>query len=282
MRVVLSVAFVMLSITFGSCQASQSSVQDWAGGEILPAQPVAFEQVFLVLPVPEPASLGCSTMYSAELHDVFVQDGRIEARAFVNVGAIVSPGDPGYCTRFLVPLGRFPRGHYPIRLQVDDGHGATLSFDYTVEIHEGSGSDGPAFDYSGLYWDPNESGSGLQVTQGADGTLGAVWFTYDSDGRQQWVAIAGGRWESRTLYVGTAFVTLNGVDASSPPPEEPLVAEQIVIGEARLGFGLIQGADPFGVWLQVLEDGEVVFSRAYERFEMKAPAGAKTGVRVPI
>ncbi|HEY2629061.1 MAG TPA: hypothetical protein VGI57_08030, partial [Usitatibacter sp.] len=44
----------------------------------------------------------------------------------------------------------------------------------------------PGTNYQGLWWNPNESGWGVNLTHQAD-TLFATWFTYDLDGKGMWL-----------------------------------------------------------------------------------------------
>jgi len=77
----------------------------------------------------------------------------------------------------------------------------------------------PATNYSDLWWNPNESGWGLTITQHASNQIWAIWYTYDP--RQQdpnapgaykplWINMPGGTWTSPTTLRGDVFV-LNGV-----------------------------------------------------------------------
>ena len=50
-----------------------------------------------------------------------------------------------------------------------------------------SGSTPPAVDYTDLWWNPNESGWGISLTQ-QFGTIFAAWYTYDASGNPVWYA----------------------------------------------------------------------------------------------
>jgi hypothetical protein len=77
----------------------------------------------------------------------------------------------------------------------------------------------PAANYTDLWWNPNESGWGLTITQHASNQIWAIWYTYDP--RQQdpagagaykplWINMPGATWTSPTSLTGDVFV-LNGV-----------------------------------------------------------------------
>ena len=53
------------------------------------------------------------------------------------------------------------------------------------------GTPGGSTNYSDLWWNPSESGWGVNVTQQGD-TVFATWFTYDSAGRDTWFTMSNG------------------------------------------------------------------------------------------
>jgi len=76
----------------------------------------------------------------------------------------------------------------------------------------------PAGNYTDLWWNPNESGWGLTITQHSSNQIWAIWYTYDP--RQQdpsgggaykplWINMPGGTWTSPTTLTGDVYV-LNG------------------------------------------------------------------------
>jgi len=76
----------------------------------------------------------------------------------------------------------------------------------------------PAANYTDLWWNPNESGWGLTITQHSSNQIWAIWYTYDP--RQQdpsspgaykplWINMPGGTWTSPTTLTGDVYV-LNG------------------------------------------------------------------------
>lgn len=63
----------------------------------------------------------------------------------------------------------------------------------------------PAFDYTDLWFDPLESGWGLNVVQHASGNIFAVIYTYDVPDRPMWFVMPGGSWTSSTVFTGTLY-----------------------------------------------------------------------------
>ena len=72
--------------------------------------------------------------------------------------------------------------------------------------------------YSDLWWNPNESGWGLAITQHANNAMFAAWYIYDGAGRPMWVVMPGGRWTSPSVFTGDLFTTTgpDGLGAFDP------------------------------------------------------------------
>jgi len=79
----------------------------------------------------------------------------------------------------------------------------------------GTGSSMPQFDYSDLWWNPGESGWGLNIVQHPSGNIFAVMYTYDTPNRPMWYVMPGGTWSSSTVFTG-ALYRVTGSPASLP------------------------------------------------------------------
>jgi hypothetical protein len=62
-------------------------------------------------------------------------------------------------------------------------------------------------DYTDLWWNPNESGWGLNLIQHASRNIFGVWYTYRQDGKAVWYVIPGGTWTSDTVFTATVYIT---------------------------------------------------------------------------
>jgi hypothetical protein len=65
----------------------------------------------------------------------------------------------------------------------------------------------PDTDYTDLWWNPNESGWGLNLVQHPTRTMFGVWYTYESDGTRTWYVVPSGSWTSSTTYTGPLYAT---------------------------------------------------------------------------
>jgi hypothetical protein len=92
---------------------------------------------------------------------------------------------------------------------------------------------GPAIDYTDLWWNPNESGWGLNLVQHPSRVIFGVWYTYEQDGTRTWYVMPGGAWTSATTYTGTLYAT------AGPPFDAPFKSDQVEtrqVGTATLTF----------------------------------------------
>jgi len=75
-----------------------------------------------------------------------------------------------------------------------------------IAAYLGSAS-GPTVDYTDLWWNPSESGWGLNLVQHPSKVLFGVWYTYEADGTPTWFVIPQGTWTSSTTYTGPIYAT---------------------------------------------------------------------------
>lgn len=63
----------------------------------------------------------------------------------------------------------------------------------------------PAYDYTDLWWNPAESGWGLNLIQHASSVIFGVMYTYEPPNRATWFVLPGGTWTSPTTFGGPFF-----------------------------------------------------------------------------
>ena len=116
-------------------------------------------------------------------------------------------------------------GQYQVVVQsrVDSASGPAVPLG-TISIAPAQGPAAAAYaGLSGNWFDPNESGWGMNIVQGDSGALFAVWLTYlpifegDAGGRKDgmWLVMPAGRWISPTQFRGLLYAT-SGTAASRP------------------------------------------------------------------
>jgi lysyl endopeptidase len=92
-----------------------------------------------------------------------------------------------------------------------------------------------AIDYSDLWWNPNESGWGLNVVQHASRNIFAVWFTYDASGSPRWFVIPGGTWNAATNTFTAKMYQTSG-PAASTATFNPSLVNAPQVGNATITF----------------------------------------------
>jgi lysyl endopeptidase len=92
----------------------------------------------------------------------------------------------------------------------------------------------PAFDYTDLWWNSNESGWGLNLVQHAGHQVFGVWFTYASGGKPTWYTLPGGTWTSSTTFTGAVYATTGPSAASATFNASSVTVRQA--GSATLTF----------------------------------------------
>ena len=69
------------------------------------------------------------------------------------------------------------------------------------------GAPGGSTDYTDLWWNPSESGWGLNLIQHPSRIIFGVWYTYAADGKRTWFVMPGGTWTSSNTYSGPLYAT---------------------------------------------------------------------------
>ena len=91
----------------------------------------------------------------------------------------------------------------------------------------------PSFDFTDLWWNPNESGWGLNIFQHPSRIIFAVWYTYEGDGTRTWYIVPSGSWTDSMTYNGPLYVT-NG--PSYTKSFDPNQVQTRQVGSATLHF----------------------------------------------
>jgi cytochrome c553 len=63
----------------------------------------------------------------------------------------------------------------------------------------------PQFDYSDIWWNPNESGMGFNAVQHASGTLFGVIYAYEAPNRPVWFVLPDGKWTADNVCTGALY-----------------------------------------------------------------------------
>ena len=91
-------------------------------------------------------------------------------------------------------------------------------------------------DYTDLWWNPNESGWGLNLVQHPSRMIFAIWFTYGADGKRTWYHVPTGSWTSTNTYSGTLYAT-SGAAANAPFDAAAVVRTPVGTGTLTFSDG---------------------------------------------
>ena len=99
----------------------------------------------------------------------------------------------------------------------------------------------PLADYTGLWWNPQQSGWGLSLHQSPLHAVFGAFFVYNANGQPEWYTLQAGQWVDSVTWRGTIYRT-TGPSFAGFDYDPRLVLVQAA-GSATLDFR-IQGSDP--------------------------------------
>ena len=148
--------------------------------------------------------------------------------------SVTYTGDQGVCRSAVdVELGRFPVGNYMVTLLNPREPPIVKGFTVSPRFAVGS----PRVDYSGMWWNPTESGWGLSISHGPTHQFFAAWFVYDAAGVPTWYTLESGGWSvsaSQTIYDGRVYRYSGPYLGSAFDPAKVAPRD---VGMARVTFG---------------------------------------------
>ncbi|MBC8022233.1 MAG: hypothetical protein H7Y14_03890, partial [Burkholderiales bacterium] len=159
-----------------------------------------------------------------------------------------APGTPQIAD---VRLGMVPSGDYRVELHASPSFTSQppiemLSFQVRdpIEIAVFPPIPRPLTDYSGIWFDPAESGWGLSLHQGALHTVFGLLFVYEANRQPDWYSLQGGRWTTPTRWTATVFRTTGpGIAA---PLFDPALVQYAPSGTATIDFFQAPGEEGRG------------------------------------
>ena len=131
-------------------------------------------------------------------------------------------------------LGAFPAGSYQVEVVKRSTAGAVTSIaqaSFTVLARAGNA---PRTNYSDLWFNPAESGWGLNIQQHPSDKIFATWFVYGLDQSPMWYVIPDGTWTSDHEYTGTIYRTVGPFFEN--PTFDPALVNVIQVGTGKLTF----------------------------------------------
>ena len=129
-------------------------------------------------------------------------------------------------TRDEIDLGRLPAGNYTLTVNnaavgTFPGTVAVSNFPFTVKDARALKS-APyvRLDYSGHWWDPNDSGWGLFIWHDARDNVLAAWFGYGTDGKPIWYVFQP-TWQTFAATSSAPISQTSRMPGPTSPPPNP-------------------------------------------------------------
>lgn len=92
----------------------------------------------------------------------------------------------------------------------------------------------PLTNYTGMWWNPRESGWGLAINQSATSQVFAAWYVYDASGQPVWYTIQPGRWTDFRTWTGTVYRTAGPLFFGAA--FDPALVQLAPLGTATFSF----------------------------------------------
>lgn len=164
---------------------------------VTPAAPQMLDPVRVGIPRSGPG------LYDSRSVRVTLADGKFTV--FVKSGPMFDPAPPPSTLDVL--LGQLPMGTYAVEAVLDDPVPSSLgSTSFTV---------GPRTStlptHSDLWWNPDESGWGINLIEHPSGRIFATLFMYLPNGGPvgpaRWFPVPGGTWSGSSVFTGPIYLT---------------------------------------------------------------------------
>ena len=202
---------------------------------LLPANPTSADNLKLSL---TNQTCGGGTPYTRNPYSVGMSQNKITVTLGERSG--VRPLCPPLLAREEIDLGRLPAGDYTLTLteiQAVSPNDMFANFPFTVtDARAIKSAPYVRLDYSGHWWDANDSGWGLFIWQDARSRVDSVlaaWFTYGADGKPIWYVFQP-PWSTSNSTMETALLRTSRPPGAAVLPPGPTA--YVSVGTASLDF----------------------------------------------
>jgi len=260
--------FVALALSLLACLPARAQIAPNGAlpglpMSLLPPNPTSADNLRLIMPERQCIS---GLVYTGNPYRVAMANNQLT----INLGAqVISGAVPAGCPPQAgeeIDLGRLPPGNYSMSLvdPVPRPEKPVFSnITFTVaDARVAKAAPYVRLDYSGQWWDPNDSGWGLFLWHDAIDNVLAAWFTYGSDGKPMWWVFQP-RWRfQRETFDADLIQTSRMPGPTSPPPNPTSLS---VVGKARLEFSRVQTIAEIGTITYTIGTAPEI-TRSIQRF----------------
>ena len=160
-----------------------------------------------------------------------------------------------------LPIGQFPGGNrFEVEVRVETPAGGLLRVLGTTSfVVRSRAVSEPIWNLTDLWWNPDESGWGVNISQHGSGVIFATWFFYGDDGKPVWYVMPEGRWSTDgMLYQGPVYRTSGppfcyGGEPCLHPDFDPSKVVATLVGEASIS---VNGANFDRISMDLTIDGK--------------------------
>jgi hypothetical protein len=177
--------------------------------------------------------LSCDQYYKDNAYAMSMVENKITV-TLGEVSTVIQSG----CrqSRVDIDLGRLPAGNYTLTVKNRSGNttgsGMVENLPFTVsDARVVKQKPWVNLDYSGMWWDPTDSGSGLFIWQDAVDNTFAAWFTYSAEGTPYWYVFQP-KWETASATFTTDLLQTSRKPGATIPPPNP--TSNTIVGTAKL------------------------------------------------
>ena len=209
---------------------------------LLPLNPTSADNIKLSM---TDRTCGGFSPYKANPYRVSMSQSNITVTLGEKGGSGIIPLCP-FAPREELDLGRLPAGNYTLTV-INPALGTApeafviANFPFTVtDARATKVAPYVRLDYSGHWWDPNDSGWGLFIWHDARDNVLAAWFTYTPDGKPIWYVFQP-TFNTSAATATTPLRQTSRLPGSVTPPPGPTAST--VVGSASLDFTNFGTAD---------------------------------------
>ena len=237
----ISLFLASIFVFCGAGIASAAMLPGLVKADLLPSNPTSADSLKLSI---SSRTCGGNVRYTGDAYRVSMSQNKITVTLGEHVTGGILPLCP-FDPREEIDIGRLPSGNYTLSV-IEAATGmrpGALIENAPFTVTDARATKFPPYvrlDYSGHWWDPNDSGWGLFIWHDKFDYVLAAWFTYTPDGKPIWYVLQP-TFNTSSATASTPLRQTSRLPGSTTPPQGP--TSYTVVGSASLDFTNFGTAD---------------------------------------